>query len=408
MTNVLKAYSQLTWLSLTGFIYAISSGAMWFILPTFASVKFGADLVFVSLLIALPYVTSLIFDLPTGTLSDYVGRKKVIIIGLALLAPLSLGLAYADSLELFIVFAALFGFFSTFVLPVARALIMDICPPKKAAEYFGIILGLITLGAAVGPLVSGMLLEAPSEGAFLAAFEAGLPTVLLLCAVCSLVAILPLLLIKEPIKVRQPLSSGLKKVAKQGFFLPAIREFGALKRVGFLVIYVTLILTIIDGIIWTFEPLIYEEKGLSASFVGTLMFVFVFSLVIFQAIGGFIAERLGKIRVLAFGLLFGGAFMALFALQTDEMMMMVTAALSSLGVGFAWPAVSEVITEISVNRQRGGIAGVWNFFIDLAYLVSPILGGVIAAFSNNVSSIFLVMGVVLALSSIPLVFMKKK
>jgi len=399
MVHPLKTHSPLIWVNLAGFFYAIAGGAMWFILPIFASVKFGADLILVSILIAIPYFGSLVFDLPMGTLSDYIGRKKSIIAGLVLLAPLGLFLPYVGSLEMFIIFTIVFGLLSTLVLPVARALIMDLCPPKKAAEYFGITLGLITLGAAIGPLGAGMLLEN--------SFDAGLSDVMLLYVICGLVAIVPLLFVKETVKVRQSMSSGLKKVTKQGLFLPAIKEFGALKRMGLMVVYVTLILTIIDSIIWTYEPLIYGEKGLSASFVGSLLFVFTFSLVIFQILGGFIAERLGKMRVLMIGLVLAGVFMALFSFQTDETMLMLTALLTSLGLALAWPAVSGVITEISVNRQRGSIAGVWNFFMDLAYLIGPVMGGVIAAFSTGVSTIFLVMGGLLIVSALPLFVMKE-
>lgn len=397
MVHPIKAYSPLIWVSLAGFIYAISLGAMWFILPIFASVRFGADLSLVSLLMAIPYFGSLIFDLPMGTLSDYVGRKRAIIVGLILLAPLGLLLPYVTSLELFVVFAIIFGLLSTLVLPIARALIMDLCPPKKAAEYFGLTLGVMTLGGAIGPLASGMLLES--------SFEAGLPSVMLVYIIFGLVAVLPLLFVKETVKEKQSLFSGLKKVAKQGLFLPAIREFGALKKMGLMVIYVSLILTIIDSIIWTYEPLI-GEKGLSADFIGSLLFVFTFSLVIFQIAGGFIAEKLGKMKVLMIGLILAGVFMALFSFQTDETMLMLTALLTSLGLAFAWPAVSGVITEVSVNRQRGSIAGVWNFFMDLAYLIGPVLGGVIATFSTGVSTIFLAMGGLLIISTLPLLIIK--
>jgi len=89
-------------------------------------------------------------------------------------------------------------------------------------------------------------------------------------------------------------------------------------------------------------------------------------------------------------------------------MLLGTAFLASMGIAFAWPAVSGVITEISVNRQRGGIAGVWTFFMDLAYFTGPIVGAVITGLKGNVSSVFLVFGLVLLLSAVPTVLMKDK
>ena len=80
---------------------------------------------------------------------------------------------------------------------------------------------------------------------------------------------------------------------------------------------------------------------------------------------------------------------------------MVASPITSLGLAFAWPAVSGVITDISVDRKRGGIAGVWTLFMDFAYIIGPMFGGLIAVFSEDVSSIFLVTGMVVIVSILP-------
>jgi len=414
-----KSIKQVLLVSLAGLLYGTAYGAMFFLLPVFIGFKITADFFLIGLLIAVPAIVALVFDLPIGSLSDLVGRKKVMIIGLILVAPLGALLLYVDSLLMFIVFAALFGLLTTFIMPIARALIMDVCPPKKAAQYFGIMLGLIYLGTAIGPLMAGMLIEIPTEEQLMVAddaalmhamqtFDEGLSAFVMLYLVIGLAAILPMLLVKETVKAKESIGSGIKSIFKSGFFMPAIREFSQLKTLGVMVIYVTFILTIMDGVIWAFEPQLYGEKGLDASSSGLLLFVFVISLVILQPIGGWLADKYGKMKMLNLGMVLGGIFLMLFALQSDETVLMIMATASSFGLALAWPAVSGVITDISINHQRGSIAGVWTLFIDLAYVIGPIVGGVIAAFSGSVSTVFLAMGALLVVSVAPLAFMKSK
>ncbi|MBN2517893.1 MAG: MFS transporter, partial [Candidatus Altiarchaeota archaeon] len=66
-----------------------------------------------------------------------------------------------------------------------------------------------------------------------------------------------------------------------------------------------------------------------------------------------------------------------------------------------------VITDISVNRQRGGISGVWTLFMDFAYVVGPIFGGAIAFVSGDVSSIFLITGILMIIAILPITLLSK-
>jgi MFS family permease len=131
------------------------------------------------------------------------------------------------------------------------------------------------------------------------------------------------------------------------------------------------------------------------------------SLVLLQPFGGWLADRFGDMRMLLAGLGVGGISLMAFSAQTNETLLLLTALLFSLGMALAWPAVSGVITEISANRQRGGIAGVWMMFTDLACLVGPVFGGAITLFSGTVSSVFFTMGAMLVVSVIPLALLKR-
>lgn len=380
---------QLVLIGIATLVFSIGYGAVWFLLPKLARSGLGQNLWMVGLLVAVPSAVSLLFDIQSGALSDKIGRKKLVYIGLLVTLPSAVILAFIGSVETFTFFAVSMGLSGALVVPAVRALVMENCKKGEEAGGFGIIMSFAVLGTAIGAVAAGLMIE---NGIMASLSEMAVFYVITSCLAYPL-----LLFVKE----------NQKRVTHKGLLLPAIRDFKALKSVGLMVLYVSFILTLIDGVIWGFEPLMDEESGSSAVFLGILMLALTASLVPFQPLGGWLADRFGKMKVLLSGLFIGGIFLMVFSLQTDETLLLLTALLSSFGIALAWPAISGVITEMSVDRQKGGIAGVWTLFMDLAYLVGPVFGGAIAMFSGTVSSVFLVMGAVLAASVIPLAIFRR-
>ena len=380
---------QLALIGIASLVFSIGYGAVWFLVPQLARSGLGLDLWAVGLLVAVPSAVTLTFDIPSGALSDRVGRKKMVYVGAALVLPAAALLASVGSVETFVLFASVMGLSSALVIPSARALVMENCKKGEEAEGFGMMMSLMVLGNVIGAVAAGWMIE---KGVM-----ACLGDIALFYAIATCLAYPPMRFVKES-----------AKKAKRGLFRPALRDFKALKSMGIVVIYVSFILTLIDATVWGFEPIMDEESGSSMAFLGVLMLALTASMVLFQPIGGWLADRFGDMKMLLAGLAIGGVFLMVFSLQTDETLLFSTALLFSLGMALAWPAVSGVLTEISVNCRRGGIAGVWMFSMDLACLVGPILGGAITLFSGTVSSVFFVMGAVLAASAVPLALFRHR
>ena len=379
---------QLALIGIASLVFSVGYGAVWFLIPKLARSGLGLDLWTVGLLVALPSAVTLIFDIPSGALSDRVGRKKMVYAGAALVVPAAIILASVNSVEMFILFAAIMGLSSAIVIPAARALVMENCNKGKEAEGFGIMMSLMVLGNVIGAVAAGWMIER--------GVTACLGDMALFYAVTTCLAYLPMRFIKEK-----------AKKGRRGLLWPALRDFKALKSAGLVVIYVSFILTLVDSVVWGFEPLMDEESGSGAAFLGVLMVALTASLVLLQPFGGWLADRFGDMRMLLAGLGVGGISLMAFSAQTNETLLLLTALLFSLGMALAWPAVSGTITEISANRQRGGIAGVWMMFTDLACLVGPVFGGAITLFSGTVSSVFFTMGAMLVVSVIPLALLKR-
>ena len=102
-----------------------------------------------------------------GVLGDRYGRKKILMIGLALFGLASAACAFSDSSTMLIVFRALMGVGGAAVLPVTLAIITVVFPPHERGKAIGAWAGAVGAAVALGPVLGGILLEHPSWSSWL-------------------------------------------------------------------------------------------------------------------------------------------------------------------------------------------------------------------------------------------------
>ncbi len=96
----------------------------------------------------------------TGTISDRFGRKRLLIIGLALFAAGSLGAAFSVSIEMLIGFRALLGLAGSLIMPsTLSSLIFVFRDHKERTTAIAIWSAIFSVGAAIGPIIGGFLLN---------------------------------------------------------------------------------------------------------------------------------------------------------------------------------------------------------------------------------------------------------
>ena len=95
-----------------------------------------------------------------GSLSDRIGRKRLLLIGTASFGAASLLAAYAPGAGWLIAARALLGVAGATIMPSTLSLIRNLVPDdRERARAIGIWGAAATAGAAVGPLLGGLLLE---------------------------------------------------------------------------------------------------------------------------------------------------------------------------------------------------------------------------------------------------------
>jgi len=392
LLDSLKERKTFVSICVVALFYATGAGALWFLLPVMAE-EFTKDITVVGILLSIPYVISTIVAIPSGELSDRVGRKTVGIIGLLIVILIGVIVPLVSSLPQFILFAIVLGLSVQLINAPARAFVMDIAPQKMTSEYFGIFISSINLGLAIGPMMVGFLMRD--------SLSIGITTVSYMYILIGLIGLFIFSTLNDTIKEREPLSDGIKNMLRTDkVFRRGIRQYRELKNLGMLVLVLTILFTITDGVVWTLEPLYYQYLKLSSSMGSLILAMFILPLIVLGLPAGRLADKYGKLKALVFGVVLSGISLILFGFSHTTLTLLLSAFFTSAGLAFAWASVSGLITDISVNKDRGCITGVWNMFMDIGYVIGPFLGGMIAGYFHNIGNAFSTMGLILLFSII--------
>ncbi|MFE9769001.1 MFS transporter [Streptomyces sp. NPDC005808] len=95
-----------------------------------------------------------------GTLGDRVGRRRILLLGYALFGVASGLAALADSAQVLIAARALLGVGGAMIMPATLSILRQVFPDRRErALAIGIWSAVAAVGAAIGPLLGGFLLE---------------------------------------------------------------------------------------------------------------------------------------------------------------------------------------------------------------------------------------------------------
>ncbi|MFI5062641.1 MAG: MFS transporter, partial [Streptosporangiales bacterium] len=97
--------------------------------------------------------------LPAGMLGDRLGRKKMLLIALAMFGVSSLACAFATSAGQLIAARAILGLSAAVILPMSIAVIPVLFTEEERPRAIAIVMGATFLGFPVGPLLGGWLLD---------------------------------------------------------------------------------------------------------------------------------------------------------------------------------------------------------------------------------------------------------
>jgi MFS family permease len=117
----------------------------------------GSPVLYVTLMLVLFNAVYAAIALPAGTLSDRLGRKRIIILGWTIYALVYLGFALASNTwQIWLLFAG-YGAYYGIAEGVARALVADLVPVAKRGTAYGLYHGVVGIALLPASLIAGWL-----------------------------------------------------------------------------------------------------------------------------------------------------------------------------------------------------------------------------------------------------------
>lgn len=170
-------------------------GALLGFLPLYAKNVAHLGDAYLGILIGVPLVMSMAGKPIAGRVSDRVGRKPVILVGLILSSSMLLLIPFTTQLGALLVEGALFGLGMAIVTPSTTALVADLCQAGRYGAALGVFGTIWDMGEASGPILVGTLISAfgtlATRSSYLAAFSLVAAAMVLAGVVFSIAARVP-------------------------------------------------------------------------------------------------------------------------------------------------------------------------------------------------------------------------
>lgn len=336
------------------FLVMVGFGIIIPVIPFYAE-QLGASPAELGLLMAVYSLMQLLFAPMWGRISDRIGRKPVIMIGI-----FGLGLSFflmALATELWMLFAAriIGGFLSSANMPTVMAYVADITSEEDRGKGMGIIGAAIGLGFIFGPAIGGIFSRESLNAPFYLAGASSLLTFFLVMFV-----------LRESLTPEQR-SSRLKKRTGllEAFNGPA----------GILFILQLFVSLSLSGLEATFAYFASEKAGLGTVELGYIFMIMGFAGALVQGgLVGRMTKKYGEGVIIQIGIAISAIGFALILLIDSFATAAIYLTVFGIGNGFIRPSVSSLLTKTS-QTGYGSTTGLLSSFDSLGRIIGPPLGG---------------------------------
>ncbi|MGD0073420.1 MAG: MFS transporter [Candidatus Binataceae bacterium] len=366
-------------LFLTVFIDLLGFGIVIPFLPLYAK-NLGVGAAGVGLILAVYSAAQLIFAPILGRLSDQMGRRPIIMLGLLGSAAGYLIYGSATSFFWLLVSRAVHGVCAATV-STAQAYIADTTEESERAQGMGLIGAAFGLGFVLGPGLGGLLTYVGLHlsaflGFHLPAFLVSDGGMRLPVFFASALALANFLFAAKELPESHQGAGGPRLTFSEmlePWFNIKSNLHGVLLRLFTLAFLFTFIFA---GLETTFPLLAASAYGLTAVGIGGL---FAFAGLLQAIAQGYLLGKIVK-RTGEWWLIKGGAIaMAIglvpLALGSSHLMLWLLFALIAVGYGFSGPSVASLISKNAVRRLQGEVLGVNQSALSLARIFGPIIAG---------------------------------
>jgi MFS transporter, DHA1 family, multidrug resistance protein len=346
-------------LSFTLVVVTLGFGLVMPIIPFYME-QLGAGGTELGLLVASYAVMRLIFGPIWGSLSDRIGRKPVLLIGILGYGITMVGFGLATQLWMMFVARMLSGVLSSATSPTTMAYISDSTPEEERGGGMGLLGAAAGIGTILGPALGGLLAENSLSTPFFVA--AGLS----LAAMILILLFLPESLPED--------AESTEKSPQALLDLHAWRDalFSPIGSLLVLAFFATCGMMIFYGVLGLYA---LQRFGSGTDQVGIIFTILGLVTVIGQGmIVGPFTKRYGDLKLIRAGFLLSAVSLLGLMLANSYALLLIAIALFALFSAVLIPAITSMTSKRTTISQ-GITMGLNNSFISLGRIFGPLVGG---------------------------------
>lgn len=352
---MLKLKRVLPILFMVMFLVMVGFGIIIPVLPFYAE-ELGASPTELGLLMAVYSLMQFIFAPIWGRISDKIGRKPVILIGIFGLSLSFFMMAWSSKLWMLFVARIIGGVLSAANMPTVTAYVADITTDEDRSKGMGVVGAATGLGFIFGPAIGGVFTKISLQAPF---YVAGILSFLTIFFVLFMLRE-SLSKTKDVLNESLPVKSGL-----QSSFL----------MLYFLQFFISVSLA---GLEATFAYFAAETAGLDAVSLGYIFMIMGLASAAVQGSMGPLTKKFGEAVIISAGIIISAIGFGLILFTKNFTTAAIFLAIFGIGNGVIRPSVSALLTKRS-NVGHGVVTGYLSSFDSLGRIIGPVLGGFLFA-----------------------------
>ncbi len=357
----------------------------------FYVVALGGSAVLYGVLLASYALMSFIFTPFLARFSDRFGRRKILLLGLAISSLSYFIFGSAQVIWLLFLGRMLSGTTAATV-PVAQAYVADITTPNQRLRYLGLLGAAAGVAFILGPAIGGTLSSL---------FGYGVPSFLASgLAFANLVSAYFLL--------PEPASFNIKKtVVSFGALLGILRK----RKIALLLTIYFLFFVSFVFLQASLSPWLAAVLGFGAFQTGLVFFliggVSVFTQAVLLPV---LSKKFNRLTLVLLGIAFFVVGLLSLAIVSNLAVLLVVAVVFSFGFGIQYVTINTLISVNSPENAQGGALGVAWAIAGLAQTITPVLAAIALSFgvSGGFDGLAFVISAVISSATVPLLLSFKK
>ncbi|HET9915281.1 MAG TPA: MFS transporter [Anaerolineales bacterium] len=379
LASLIEGLPPTYWLIWTGTLINRLGGFVIPFLTLYLTAQRAISISQATLMVSFFGAGSFIAQLSGGELTDRLGRRPVMLMSFFITPIFMIALGLARDLTLISISTFIVGFFTDLYRPAVGAAIADLVPPEARTRAYGYNYWAINLGAAIAPIVAGLM----AEYDYLILFVADALTT----------AIFGFIVLFGIHETRPAAAHHASHVS--------LRErLAQLRRAPILLIFS--LITLFFGMIYmqgnVTLPLDMQSHGLGPGAYGTAIAVNGFLIILVTIPVSNMARKWPRFETVAVAALLLGLGFGFTALATTLPLFALSVVIWTLGEIAATSVGPTIIADLSPVELRGLYQGIFGAAWGLSFFMGPLAGGwVYENLGNDVLWIScLVLGIILA------------